>query len=98
IPAFLDMAEFDRDYQAREVCEKNAIRMTSITEKLRDTKIALDFDNYRSALTIYKLVQFLAAQNVPGMSTWDEELKQFFPRTTKKPEGVTDDKVDDGGI
>lgn len=95
IPPFLDMTEFEKDYQAREVCEKNVIRLTSITEKLDDTKTALDFDNYRTSLAVYKLVQYLAAQNVPGMTTWDNELKQFFPRTTKKPEG-TGDVVDDG--
>lgn len=95
VPQFVDMAEFEKDYQAREVCEKNSIRLSSITEKLRDTKVALDFDNYHACLVVYKYLQFLASQNVPGMTTWEEELKQFFPRTTKKTD-LTLDSTDNG--
>ena len=83
IPAYLDMPEFMRDYDARVELEGFALDVNPLYEKLQDTKIALDFDNYQAALSIYSYVQLLSHQNVPGMSSWHQEMKQFFPRTKR---------------
>jgi hypothetical protein len=84
VPQFVDTAEFEKDFQARTHLEQALMRINAIKEKLEDTKIALDSDNYSASLVVYKYLQFLASQNVPGMTSWEMELKQFFPRTKKK--------------
>ena len=84
IPNFLDKAEFDRDYESRAVIETRLTRLAHITEQLEDTKIGLDNDNYFNAITFYRNVKFLSAENVAGIKTIYEELKQFFKGGRKK--------------
>lgn len=83
LPPFFDAAEFMRDYEAREQLGGMLLDVNPINEKLRDTKIALDFDNYQAALGVYSYVQLLASQNIPGMTSWYQEMRQFFPRTRR---------------
>ncbi len=80
VPAFLDKAEFDRDYAARRQIDDVYNRLQRITEQLGDTKVLLDHDNYTAALTYYRYVKFLARTNAPGSSSMEKELQQFFKR------------------
>ncbi|ATA71899.1 hypothetical protein ACILDT_03530 [Capnocytophaga canis] len=84
VPSFLDKEEFDRDYQARQQIETRLIRLKTITEQLSDTKVLLDNDNYFNSITFYRNVKFLSGQNVPGIKTLYEQLKQFFKGGRKK--------------
>ena len=84
VPSFLDKEEFDRDYQARQQIENRLIRLKTITEQLSDTKVLLDNDNYFNSITFYRNVKFLSGQNVPGIKTLYEQLKQFFKGGRKK--------------
>lgn len=84
VPSFLDKEEFDRDYQARQQIETRLIRLKTITEQLSDTKVLLDNDNYFNSITFYRNVKFLSGQNVPGIKTLYEQLKQFFKGRRKK--------------
>ncbi|WP_172919795.1 hypothetical protein [Capnocytophaga canis] len=84
VPSFLDKEEFDRDYQARQQIETRLIRLKTITEQLSDTKVLLDNDNYFNSITFYRNVKFLSGQNVPGIKTLYDQLKQFFKGGRKK--------------
>ena len=55
VPRYIDKAEFDKDYTAREVLESCMVRLKGITEQVEDTKKLLDFDNYQAALSFYRL-------------------------------------------
>lgn len=78
VPGFLDKAEFDRDYMAREQIEGRLQRLSSIVEQLSDTKVLLDHDNYHNSITFYRNVKFLSGENVPGTNVIYDDMKQFF--------------------
>ncbi|MBB4804879.1 hypothetical protein HNP38_000151 [Chryseobacterium defluvii] len=93
VPGFLDKAEFDRDYTAREQVEGRLQRLASIVEQLSDTKVLLDHDNYHNSITFYRNVKFLSGENVPGTNVVYDEMKQFFvsaagPSTAIPPSGT----------
>ena len=75
VPRYIDKAEFDKDYTAREVLESRMIKLEGITEQVEDTKKLLDFDNYQAALSFYRSVKILESENVPGVTTMLDDLK-----------------------
>ncbi|GIZ16098.1 hypothetical protein [Capnocytophaga catalasegens] len=84
IPSFLNKNEFDQDYEARIQIENRLIRIQSIAEQLSDTKILLDHDNYSGSITFYQNIKFLYGQNIPGIKTIFDSLKQFFKGGRRK--------------
>lgn len=78
VPLFLDKAEYDRDYAARQQLESRMQRLSSVTEQLSDTKILLDFDNYHNSITFYRNMKYLSGENVPGTNVIYDDMKQFF--------------------
>ncbi len=86
VPQTIDKAEFDRDYAARGQVEAPLRELSMVTEKLRDTKTLLDFDNLQAALNYYRYVRYLASQNEPGTTTIYQDLKQHYPGGGKKAE------------
>ncbi|WP_223605695.1 hypothetical protein [Chryseobacterium sp. OSA05B] len=92
VPGFLDKAEFDRDYTAREQIEQRLQRLDSLNEQLSDTKVLLDHDNYHNAISFYRNIRFLSEENVLGTNVIYEDLKQFFvtsPQTPVTPQAPT---------
>lgn len=85
VPGFLDKAEFDRDYTAREQIEQRLQRLDSLNEQLSDTKVLLDHDNYHNAISFYRNIRFLSEENVPGTNVIYEDLKQFFVTSPQTP-------------
>lgn len=83
VPRYIDKAEFDKDYTAREVLESRMIRLKGITEQVEDTKKLLDFDNYQAALSFYRSIKVLSEEDLPGTTNIVQDLKQFFPRVAK---------------
>ena len=82
VPSFLDTAEFNNDYAARQQIETRLQRLQSIAEQLSDTKVLLDHDNYFNALSFYRNIRFLSNENVPGTTTLYQDMKQFFTSNT----------------
>ena len=78
VPPFLDKAEYDRDYAARQQLESRLQKLASVTEQLSDTKILLDFDNYHNSITFYRNMRYLSGENVPGTNVIYDDMKQFF--------------------
>jgi len=85
VPQFVDFEEFGRDFIAREQIEKVLLRLDVIKQKLTNTKILLDHDNYHDTLAFYRSIRYLAKEQVQGAIPIYDELKQYFPhRKTKK--------------
>lgn len=78
VPRYIDKAEFDRDYRARTQIEHRFLRLENLMERLSDTKVLLDHDNYNNALSFYRMVRTLSRENEPGTTVVYEGLKQFF--------------------
>ncbi|MBW8523553.1 hypothetical protein K0U91_12310 [Chryseobacterium chendengshani] len=97
VPGFLDKAEFDRDYSARQQVETRLQRLSSITEQLSDTKVLLDHDNYHNAITFYRNIKFLSGENVPGTNVIYDDMKQFFSSSiVQVPPSSTPEQSDNG--
>ena len=99
VPRTIDKAEFDRDYAARTRLEAPLRELTIVTEKLRDTKTLLDFDNLQSTFAYYRYVKYLASENEPGTTSIYQDMKQHYQRggapqpeepETPAPEPATD--------
>ncbi len=91
VPAFIDKAEFDQDFQARTQIESRITQLQGLVEQLSDTKTLLDHDNYHNAITFYRNIRFLSQENVPGTTTLYEGMKQFFVPDTTTPTPPTVD-------
>lgn len=87
----LDWAEFENDLKSRQFIENITHRVAAIVERLRNSKILHDYDNYQAALDDYAYTSYKAGSSAPGYETKMNELKQFFPRSGKRsapaPEG-----------
>ncbi|MEJ5049760.1 hypothetical protein WH221_07955 [Chryseobacterium culicis] len=87
VPPFLDKAEFDKDYTAREQIEQRLQQMDSLAEQLSDTKVLLDHDNYHNSISFYRNIRFLSEENVPGTNVIYDDMRQFFV-TTQTPQQI----------
>ena len=84
----LDWTEFENDYKSRLVMENLENRLGALQEKIKNTKILHDHDNYQSALEDYAYTVYRAGSQVAGYETKMNELKQFFlSRGNRKPPG-----------
>ena len=77
-PYFLDKAEFDRDFAARQIMESRAEILQSLTEQFVDTKTLLDFDNMNYSVAYYRYMKALSQQEVPGTTSIYENLRQVY--------------------
>ncbi|RZS99456.1 hypothetical protein [Aquimarina brevivitae] len=81
VPRFVDKAEFDRDYTARQQVESRVQLLENLSTQLIDTKTLLDHDNYNNALSFYRMIRYLAGENEPGAKSVYEDMRVLFNRT-----------------
>lgn len=81
----LDWVEFEKDMTSRQFIENIAHRVAALDERLKNSKILHDYDNYQTALDDYAYTNYKAGSSAPGYETKMNELKQFFPRSGKRP-------------
>ena len=82
----LDWVEYEKDRTSRLFLENAHNRLLAIDERLTNSKILHDYDNYQSALDDYAYTTYKAGSNAPGFETKMQELKQFFvSRANRKP-------------
>ena len=81
----LDWAEFENDLKSRQFIENITHRVAAIVERMKNSNILHDYDNYQAALDDYAYTNYKAGSNAPGYETKMNELKQFFPRSGKRP-------------
>ena len=79
----LDWSEFENDYQSRQLMESIQNRLGALQERIKNTKILHDYDNFQSALEDYAYTSYKAGSQAPGYETKMLELKQFFNRAGK---------------
>lgn len=82
--AQIDWREFNSDYNSRLNMENFIVRLESLITKLKNAKILHDYDNFQAALVDYAYTNFMAGTGAPGYETKQNELKQFFTKTTGK--------------
>lgn len=82
LPPMLDRDEFLRDYAAREVLNRQIKLLKNVTDRMEQTKIMLDFDNYNNTITYYRYLRFLASNNAPGAESIYTDLKEHFKRSS----------------
>lgn len=78
----VDWVEFEADYADRVTIEAWINRFKSIVNKLENTKILHDYDNYQNALVDYKYTQYMDDTEEDGYKVKREELAQFFKRSS----------------
>jgi len=83
IPNFIDKAEFDKDYTARQQMEQRTQRLQNLAQQLIDTKTLLDHDNYTNSLSFYRMMRYLAAENEAGAKTVFEDMKVLFSKSAR---------------
>ena len=66
-------------------------RLENLLTRLKNAKTLYDYDNYQEALTDYAFTNYMAGTGTPGYETKQNDLKQFFSRTSKKPLVITPD-------
>ena len=86
----LDWAEFENDLKSRQFIENIGHRIAALDERLKNSKILHDYDNYQAALDDYAYTSYKAGSNAAGYETKMNELKQFFPRSGKRPAPATE--------
>lgn len=84
VPSFIDLDEFERDYQARTDMSDVLSLMNSLQRQVSDIKILLDYDNYQDVLCFYRSVRYYSQEQEKNAITVYNDMKQFFPRTGTK--------------
>lgn len=84
--AKVNWAEFDEDFNTRTYLEARIAQLQGITAQFNDNKTLHDYDNYQDALSQYRYVKYLASEDTPGIFPIQEDLQQFFPRTSSTQE------------
>ena len=82
----MDWAEFENDYNSRLFFENTLNRVAALEERIKNSKILHDYDNYQGALDDYAYTTYKAGSQAPGYETKMLELKQFFvSRANRNP-------------
>jgi hypothetical protein len=91
----LDWAEFDADYQDRQILEMLVTRLQSFVYALENTKIVHDYDNYRAALNDYSHAQYKAERKQAEYLQKANDLQQLFSRTSREKDKGNNETVED---
>ena len=83
VPAFINVAEFDKDLKARMAIMPRIARLNAVVNGMEDTAILLGTDLYNSAIAYYRNIKLLSQQNVPGAKMIFEDLAHKFPGKPK---------------
>jgi len=88
VPFYVDKAEFDKDLDARKSIKPRLNRVASMLESMEDTNMLISTDVYTAAVAFYRNVKNAASQNVPGITSIYEDLKEQFPGRPKSVTGT----------
>jgi len=79
VPAFMDVAEFEKDVAAVTSLNKVLKPLQQLVEKLDDTTLLSGSEAYMAALVFYNAVKGASKAGVPGMKTLYDDLQTRFP-------------------
>ena len=89
VPAYIDLAEFQKDLDAVETLRGLYHPLAQITKMLDDSILLAGSEAYVAALGIYNSLKGAMRANVPGAALAYEDLRVRFPgrgRRTASPE------------
>lgn len=89
IPAYIDKAEFDRDYTAHKQLNEVLTLLEQQLHLVQDTNLLLGYDLDVCSLMFYRAIKVAATNNDPGARTIYEALKVQFPGNKKSTSGTT---------
>lgn len=78
----IDWEEFGRDLTSRQNYEGFITRLESLITRLKSAKTLHDYDNYQAALTDYAYTAYKAGTASPGFEVKQNDLKQFFAKSS----------------
>ena len=84
VPNYIDIAEFQKDVNARQAIIPLLNRVTEIQEMFNDTNLLLGADVFNTAIAFYRNVKIASQQNVPGSTNIYQDLQYDFPGRPKK--------------
>jgi hypothetical protein len=88
-PAYIDIAEFNKDLKARTDLYPLFTKIRSLLEMLDDTILLLGSDLYTNSIAFYRSVGVSAKADVPGATSVYQDLAQQFPGRPRKHSGET---------
>ncbi len=87
VPPYLELIEFERDFQMAEDM-RNLLKVAEpIVEKIADTYVAAGADAFAHARIFYNAVKAASKANTPGADALVAELKKrYFRKKTTQPQ------------
>lgn len=79
IPYYLDVDEFKKDMDLRNLLKPLLDRISLLTESMDDTALLLSTDIYNMALAYYRNIKIVSRANVPGTTEIYQDLSTKFP-------------------
>ena len=79
VPAFLDLAEFERDSQALEGLAPIHQLLEGLSLDTDSTMMLAGSDAYAAALVLYNNIKFLAKNKQPGAQAAYDDMSKRFP-------------------
>ncbi|GET30047.1 hypothetical protein [Prolixibacter sp. SD074] len=86
-PAFVNKAEFHRDFAALKEIGDLLILLSDMQRKLTYMKILLDHGNYQDALAFYRSVRYNPQEKEASAIPIYNDLKKYFPSGGAKTDG-----------
>jgi hypothetical protein len=86
VPPYIDIAEFERDYAARNTMKPIEQKLQQLFEMFDDSFVLLGHDLYINCIAFYNALKVASKNNVPGSTVIFQDLKQQFPGVGKKKE------------
>ncbi len=83
VPAFLDMAEFEKDTNGFTNLKKVLNPLQQLVEKLDDTTLLTGSEAFTAALVFYTALKGAAKAGEPGMKTVYADLQSRYPGRAK---------------
>lgn len=83
LPASFKLDEFTSDYQLAIALSEVHLRLQQLTEKVDDTRMAVNSEAMNSSLTVYSYVK-TAAKMTPGLKAIAEQLSERFKASRTK--------------
>jgi hypothetical protein len=80
VPAYIDVAEYIRDYEAHKLLNELITLMETQHHLMTDTNLLLGYDLDVNSLMFYRSIKTSATNNDAGARTIYEDLKQQFTK------------------
>lgn len=86
VPTYLNVDDFETDLKDADGHPAIVSQINQLYNYLDDTKLASRSEAYNASLYYYGSVQQAASVNQPGAKAIYDDLKQYFPRTSRTAE------------